>query len=124
MLVKRGNIMFDDHLYMGNIKICTEYKEKPLSVIQKNEYKSKLYKRDARLLKTINGGFVDIDNLNFYNYWKLRMDGAEFYGYNDLNMDIKPQEEGQLFVDEESIQLLAKNIFEEESFARVKKICR
>ena len=117
--------MKSEKIFIGDIKKCTKYQRHNMfeSSMYINEElmftysfgyiesDSIIYKRNAILIKTKNGGYVDFEDLNGYLYL-LKLKVKEFKKWikiGNLILTTNASKVDTLFVDEESLKLYYKD---------------
>ncbi len=97
--------MEESNLFIGNIKKCTKYEtHKTVSFsiagcidsFGHMEIKEELYKKNAALIKTKDGKFIDIENILDISIIKKSK--------GKIKMTTYPTREGCLFVDEKTLK--------------------
>lgn len=130
--------MKKDKIYIGNIRRCTKYESHKTVVTSANinnecigssgfgytDSEDEMYKENAILIKTKNGGYVDLDNLNnFLDYLKVKnnttKNGIRLDG---LIMSTSADYLNCLFVDEGTLKPYYKNQNSDISIIELKKI--
>jgi hypothetical protein len=105
--------MKPENLFIGNLNKCVKYNEIldfecGDSVLGHREIENELYERDVVLLKTKNGNYVDVRELNLFLQISLFLmpNGSVHYPmdypYNAM-LTTYPWRNGQLFVDKDSL---------------------
>lgn len=112
--------MKPDKVFIGNIKRCTKYISHSrftgnvfigeecvnLSSFGYIESEDELYKENAVLVKTKNGGYIDLENFNsILDYLKIYKDDAQRdYNLWKTIMPTHSRGNNSLFVDENSLK--------------------
>lgn len=112
--------MKPDKVFIGNIKRCTKYISHSrftgnvfigeecvnLSSFGYIESEDELYKENAVLVKTKNGGYIDLENFNsILDYLKIYKDDAQRdYNLWKTIMPAHSRGNNSLFVDENSLK--------------------
>lgn len=103
--------MNSNQVFIGNIKKCTKYKtpvpcncNKYINHHDKSE--SEITKKNAVLIKVVEGGYVDIDSYNSaLDYFKVRQSiSKKSLGINELILSTSPYQENCLFIDSSSLR--------------------
>lgn len=112
--------MKPDKVFIGNIKRCTKYISHSrftgnvfigeecvsLNSFGYIESEDELYKENAVLVKTKNGGYIDLENFNsILDYLKIYKDDAQRdYNLWKTIMPTHSRDSNSLFVDENSLK--------------------
>lgn len=113
--------MKTDLLYIGDIKICTKYErltffrsdpinQKPDSfTFGLLDEKSEIYKKDAILIKTPNGGYIDLDDFDLLTSIQLKMmEVSKLFDIYNKILRTQCSWKGDIFVDESSLIPIAR----------------
>jgi hypothetical protein len=115
--------MKTDSIFVGDIRVCTKYDTHTILTTETYigdtcigsdsfghiEKEDELYKKGAILLKTKNGGYVDLDNLNMQLqlYMAIMSKNEAFYPSSypqNLIMMTSASYQGSLFVDTQTLK--------------------
>lgn len=107
--------MKNDRFYIGNIKICTEYVEEPVLVMEdfagvssfgNIKTKNEIYKENALLVKTRNGLYIDTEDLSVLDIAYLYFENKKTITTGEPYMfsGSRGSYVGNKFVDGESLQ--------------------
>lgn len=107
--------MKNDRFYVGTIKVCTEYVEEPVLVMEdfagvssfgNIKTKSEVYKENALLVKTRNGLYIDTADLTVLDIAYLYLENKKSITTGEPYMfsGSRGSYVGNKFVDRESLQ--------------------